>query len=244
MDFSKYLNRVVDIDPERRLGTVQPGCVLDDLCDAASEHGLTFGPDPATHRHCTIGGMLGNNSCGSHSLISAKHGLGLRTSDNTLELEVLTYDGLRFRVGSTSEAELESVIHAGGRRGEIYAQMKALRDRYADVIRRRYPKLPRRVSGYNLDELLPENNFNVARALVGSEGTLVMILEATMLLVPKPKARSMLVLGYPDVFTSGDHVMDILPLQADRSGRAGSPVDRVHQEERGKDRQPETAARG
>ncbi len=102
---------------------------------------------------------------------------------------------------------------AGGRRGEIYAQMKALRDRYADTIRRRFPKLPRRVSGYNLDELLPENNFNVARALVGSEGTLVTILEATLLLVPKPKARALLVLGYPDVFAAGDHVTDMLPLK-------------------------------
>ena len=109
----------------RGLGTAEPGCVLDDLRDAASEHGLMFGPDPATHKHCTIGGMLGNNSCGVHSLLSAKHGLGLRTSDNTHELEVLTYDGARFRVGETSPDELERIIRGGGRRGEIYAKMKA-----------------------------------------------------------------------------------------------------------------------
>ncbi len=213
MDFSKYVNRVLRIDPEQSRGIVQPGCVLDDFRHAANQHGLTFGPDPATHRHCTLGGMLGNNSCGIHSLISAKHGLGLRTSDNTLELEVLTYDGQRFRVGETPDAELERIIQAGGRRGEIYARMKDFRDRYADVIRRRFPKLPRRVSGYNLDELLPENHFNVARALVGSESTLVTILEATLRLVPNPTARSLLVLGYPDVFSSGDDVKDILPLQ-------------------------------
>jgi FAD/FMN-containing dehydrogenase len=213
MDFSKYVNGGVGIDSQRRLGVVQPGCVLDDFRDAANKHGLTFGPDPATHRHCTLGGMLGNNSCGIHSLICAKHGLGLRTSDNTHELEVLTYDGARFRVGETSPDELERIIRAGGRQGEIYARMKALRDRYADVIRRRFPKLPRRVSGYNLDELLPENNFHVARALVGSESTLVTILEATLQLVPNPAARTLLVLGYPDVFAAGDHVTDILPLQ-------------------------------
>lgn len=213
IDFSKYLHRVLDIDAERKLATVQPGCVLDDLRDPASELGLTFGPDPATHRHCTLGGMLGNNSCGTHSLICAKHGIGLRTSDNTHELEVLTYDGARFRVGPTSPDELDAIIRAGGRRGEIYAKMKDLRDRYADVIRRRFPKLPRRVSGYNIDELLPENGFNVARALVGSEGTLVTLLEATLHLVPNPEARSLLVLGYPDVFSAGAHVTDILPLK-------------------------------
>ena len=188
LDFSKYVNSVIRIDAERRLGTVQPGCVLDDLRLAAGKQGLTFGPDPATHEHCTLGGMLGNNSCGVHSLICSKFGLGLRTSDNTHELEVLTYDGCRLRVGKTSPDELEQIIRAGGRRGEIYAGMKALRDRYADVIRARFPKLPRRVSGYNLDELLPENHFNVARALVGSEGTLATILEATLLLVPQPRA--------------------------------------------------------
>jgi FAD/FMN-containing dehydrogenase/NAD-dependent dihydropyrimidine dehydrogenase PreA subunit len=213
LDFSRYVNGVVRIDPARQLGTAQPGCVLDDLRDAAIEHGLTFGPDPATHRHCTIGGMLGNNSCGIHSLLSARHGLGLRTSDNTHELEVVTYDGARFRVGPTPPDELERIIRTGGRRGEIYARMKALRDQYAEVIRDRFPKLARRVSGYNLDELLPENGFHVARALVGSEGTLVSILEATLHLVPAPKARSLLVLGYRDVFSAGDHVAELLPLK-------------------------------
>ncbi len=213
MDFSKYLHEVLKIDAAARLGTVRPGCILDDLRHAVGPHGLTFGPDPATHKHCTIGGMLGNNSCGIHSLISANHGLGLRTSDNTHELEILTYDGARFRVGPTSPDELEAIIRRGGRRGQIYAALKALRDKYASVIRDRYPKLPRRVSGYNLDELLPENDFHVARALVGSESTLVTILEATLHLVPAPKKRSLLVLGYPDVFQCGDHVAAILPFQ-------------------------------
>jgi FAD/FMN-containing dehydrogenase/Fe-S oxidoreductase len=213
MDFSKYVNRVVRIDTMRKLAVAQPGCVLDEIRDSAKKHGLNFGPDPATHRHCTIGGMLGNNSCGSHSLLSGNNGLGLRTSDNTHELEILTYDGVRFHVGPTSEDELETIIRRGGRRGEIYQKMKALRDRYADVIRRRFPKLPRRVSGYNLDELLPENGFNVARALVGSEGTLVTLLEATLHLVPNPGYRSVIILGYPDVYSAADHVLDILPMK-------------------------------
>jgi FAD/FMN-containing dehydrogenase len=119
MDFSKYLHHVRRIDPDRRLAIVEPGCVLDTLRGTAvREHGLTFAPDPSTHNHCTLGGMLGNDSCGSHSLLGAKYGRGLRVADNTHELEVLTYDGVRMRVGETPPAELERVIAAGGRRGE------------------------------------------------------------------------------------------------------------------------------
>ncbi|HVS38342.1 MAG TPA: FAD-binding oxidoreductase [Gemmataceae bacterium] len=216
LDFTKYLHGVIRIDPAERLGMVQPGCVLDDLRAAAQEHGLTFGPDPATHTHNTLGGMLGNDSCGAHSLLCRKHGLGLRTADNTHELEVLTYDGLRLRVGETTPDELERIMHEGGPRGELYAKLKAFRDKYADEIRRRMPKiseLPRRVSGYNLDSLLPENGFHVARALAGPECTLVTILEATMILVPNSKARSLLVLGYPDAYEAADHLMEILPFQ-------------------------------
>src|SRR4051812_8687950 len=211
MDFSKYLHRVIRIDREQMLGTVQPGCVLDTLRHtAAREAGLTFAPDPSTHNHCTLGGMLGNDSCGSHSLLGAKYGRGLRVADNTHELEVLTYDGCRMRVGRTPPDELERVIAAGGRRGEIYAKLKALRDRYADEIRARFPKLGRRVSGYNLDALLPENGFHVAKALVGTESTCVTFLEATVNLVPNPKARSLLVLGYPDIYSACRHLTTIL----------------------------------
>ncbi|HEY7154452.1 MAG TPA: FAD-linked oxidase C-terminal domain-containing protein [Gemmataceae bacterium] len=214
MDFTKYLHHVLHIDPDRRLGTVEPGCVLDTLRNTAKKkYQLTFGPDPATHNHNAIGGMLGNDSCGTHSLLAAKHGMGYRTADNTHELEVLTYDGVRMRVGETSPEEMESIIRQGGRRGEIYAKIKALVAKYGDEIRRRYPNLPRRVSGYNLEYLLPEHKCHIARALVGSEATCVSILEATMCLVPEPKARVTLVLGYPDVYTAGDHVTDILPLQ-------------------------------
>ncbi len=210
MDLSRHMNRVLEIDPAQRLARVQPGCVLDDLRHAAEPHHLTFGPDPATHSHCTLGGMLGNNSCGAHSLLSRNAGLGLRTSDNTHELVILTHEGVGLRVGPTKPDEVEGIIAAGGPRGRIYAGLKALSDTYGDEIRARFPRLPRRVSGYNLDELLPENGFHVARALVGTEGTCVTILEATLHLVPRPLARSLLVLGYPDVFAAADHVVEIL----------------------------------
>src|SRR5262249_40361420 len=101
-------------------------------------------------------------------------------------------------------------IRGGGRRGEIYAGLKKLRDKYADMIRKRYPRIPRRVSGYNLDELLPENGFNVARALVGSEGTCVVVLEAKTRLVCSPPIRSIIALGYPDIYSAGDHVMEVM----------------------------------
>ncbi|HTW94659.1 MAG TPA: FAD-binding and (Fe-S)-binding domain-containing protein [Tepidisphaeraceae bacterium] len=211
MDYSKYMHKVVQIDAEHRLGHVQPGCVLDDFRETARKQaGLFFGPDPATHSRCTIGGMLGNNSCGSHSLLCKNHGLGVRTSDNTHELEVLLYDGTRLRVGPTPPDELDSIIRTGGRRGEIYAALKSLVDRYGDLIRQKFPKLERRVSGYNLDDLLPENGFHVARALVGSESTLVTILEATLHLVPAPKARSVAMLGFADVYLAAECGLAVL----------------------------------
>ena len=210
MDMSKYFDKVLDIDERARLARVEPGVVLDRLREQAVPRGLTFGPDPATHNHCTLGGMLGNNSCGVHAVMAQFYGPGARTSDNTSRLEILTYDGLRMWVGPTPAEELEAIIAQGGRRGEIYGRLKRLRDEYADLIRTRYPKIPRRVSGYNLDELLPERGFNLARALVGTESTCVTILQAELILIDHPKARSLLVLGYPDVYSAGDHVPDLL----------------------------------
>ncbi|WP_297160489.1 FAD-binding and (Fe-S)-binding domain-containing protein [Thermogemmatispora sp.] len=204
LDLSRYMRHILSLDPERRLARVEPGVVLDDLRHAAEQHHLTFAPDPSTHNRCTLGGMIGNNSCGTHSLMGGK------TVDNIEELEILTYDGLRLRVGPTSEEELATIIAAGGRRGEIYARLKTLRDRYADLIRQRYPNIPRRVSGYNLDQLLPEHGFHVARALVGSESTCVIVLEATVRLIPSPPARVLLVLGYPDFFRACDEVPELL----------------------------------
>jgi FAD/FMN-containing dehydrogenase/Fe-S oxidoreductase len=204
IDMSKYMHNVIEIDADKKLARVQPGTILDHLREEAERHHLTFGPDPATHAWCTLGGMIGNNSCGTHSVMAGK------MDDNTEELDILTYDGVRMRVGKTSDEELERIIKEGGRRGEIYARLKSLRDKYADQIRARFPDIPRRVSGYNLDQLLPENGFHVARALVGTEGTCVTVLEATARLVHSPQQRSLLVLGYPDAFRAADHVMEIL----------------------------------
>ncbi|HWY58477.1 MAG TPA: FAD-linked oxidase C-terminal domain-containing protein [Terriglobales bacterium] len=204
LDFSKYMGEILEIDPARRIARVQPGVVLDRLRSAAEKHHLTFGPDPATHDRCTLGGMIGNNSCGVHSVMAGK------TDDNIEELQILTYDGLRLQVGQTSDAELESIVAEGGRRGEIYAGLKKLRDTYSDFIHKRYPNIPRRVSGYNLNYLLPENGFHVARALVGSEGTCVTILEASCRLVESPPERVLLLIAYPDVFQCADRVPEIM----------------------------------
>jgi FAD/FMN-containing dehydrogenase/Fe-S oxidoreductase len=208
VDCSKYLNRIDEADAERRLIRVEPGAINEKVNEHAD--GLIFGPDPSTHAYCTIGGNVGNNSCGAHSLLAAFEGEGGRTSDNVHELEVLTYDGLRLRVGRTGEEELQAIVAAGGRRGEIYAALRDLRDRYVQPIRERYPRIPRRVSGYNLDELLPENGFHVARALCGTEGTCVTVLDATLQLIPEPRTRSIVVLGFEDVYRAGDAVPAVL----------------------------------
>ncbi|MGB8647735.1 MAG: FAD-binding and (Fe-S)-binding domain-containing protein, partial [Anaerolineae bacterium] len=204
VDMSKYMNRVIELNPEQQWARVQPGLVLDNLRREAERHHLTYGPDPATHNRCTLGGMIGNNSCGAHSIMAGK------TDDNIQELDIITYGGLRLRVGETSEDQLGQLMAAGGPLGEIYTRLKSIRDRYADLIRARFPKIPRRVSGYALEHLLPENGFNVARALVGTEGTCVTVLEATVHLVHSPPARTLVVLGYPDIYRGCDHVVEIM----------------------------------
>ncbi|MGB7601485.1 MAG: FAD-linked oxidase C-terminal domain-containing protein [Candidatus Sulfotelmatobacter sp.] len=204
LDFSRYMAAIVEIDPARRIARVQPGVVLDHLRAAGEKHQLTFAPDPATHDRCTLGGMIGNNSCGVHSVMAGK------TDDNVEELEILTYDGVRMKVGATSSAELENILQQGGRRAEIYTKLKTIAGVYCDLVRQRFPNIPRRVSGYNLNYLLPENGFHIARALVGSEGTCVTILEATCRLVESPPERVLLVLAYPDIYQCADHVPEIM----------------------------------
>ena len=204
IDFSKYMGSILELDPIAQIARVQPGIILDALRNQAETHQLTFAPDPATHSRCTLGGMIGNNSCGVHGLFGGK------TVDNIQSLDILLYDGTRMTVGPTSEPQLTAIIAEGGRRGEIYAGLRRLRDNYSDLVRQRFPDIPRRVSGYNLDQLLPENGFNVARALVGSEGTCVTILEATCELKPSPQHRRLVVLGFDDAFIAADHVPAVL----------------------------------
>ena len=203
-DYSRYMNRLDSIDAAAKLARVEPGIVLDRLRDAAELHQLTFAPDPATHSRCTIGGMIGNNSCGVHAL------LGGKTSDNVESLDIALYDGTRMTVGRTSPEQLEALIRAGGRTGAIYAGLKSIRDRYAPLIREKFPDIPRRVSGYNLDQLLPENGFHVARALVGSEGTCVNIVSALLNLTASPPHRVLTALVFPDKFLAADVVPRVL----------------------------------
>ncbi len=206
LDFSRHMNQILQIDLEGRTATVEPGVVLDDLRDALTADGLTFGPDPATHNRCTLGGMIGNNSCGTHSLTTG------RTADNVDALEVITYDGVRMWVGATDNGELDRLVTGPGI-GQIYTGLVQLRDRNADLIRQRFPQIPRRVSGYNLDQLLPENHFNLARALVGTEGTCVVVLKAKLRLTSLPPVRRTVVIGFEDAAAAADAVPAVLELK-------------------------------
>ena len=210
IDCTKYYNKIISIDPTNKTATVQPGCVLDELQKALEPHGLTFGPDPSTHYSCSLGGMIGNNACGVHSVLAANKGDGARTSDNLKSMEIITATGEVIQLGATNEDELDKIINSNGTQGYLYTQMKRLRDKYQDHIRQKFPKIPRRVSGYNLDDLLPEKGFNVAKALAGSEGTLGFISEATLQLVEKSNFITMVVIGFEDVYAAGDHVSKVM----------------------------------
>ncbi|MFF3698964.1 FAD-binding and (Fe-S)-binding domain-containing protein [Streptomyces sp. NPDC002221] len=204
IDWSKYCHGLVSVDPDARTCVVEPGIVLDVLNRKLSDHRLQFGPKPSTHSHCALGGMIGNNSCGASAQAYGK------TVDNVRRLEVLTYDGTRMWVGPTSRAERAQIAAEGGRRAALYAGLERIADDYLADIRRGFPKIPRRVSGYNLDSLLPENGFDVAKALVGSEGTLVTVLHAELDLVPVPSCQALLVLGYDDICAAADDVPRLL----------------------------------
>jgi FAD/FMN-containing dehydrogenase/Fe-S oxidoreductase len=208
IDWSKYMHEIAEVNATERWARVLPGTVCDELrkrvMKETSER-LTWGPDPATHNHCCFGGMIGNNSCGAHAQMSGK------TDNNIEELEILLYDGTQMTVGWMTDGDWEPKIRQGGRAGDIYRYLRSLRDRYADLVHKRYVPIPRRVSGYNLDQLLPgeDGRFNIARSLVGSEGTLVTVLEAKCRLIEAKAQRVILMLGYPDVYEAADHVTEL-----------------------------------
>ncbi|MEU0529020.1 FAD-binding and (Fe-S)-binding domain-containing protein [Amycolatopsis tolypomycina] len=213
IDHSKYLTHVGETDVEHRRVLCEPGAINEDVNRSTGRHNLVFGPDPSSHSRCVIGGNIGNNSCGIHSVQSQLYGPGPRTSDNVHALEVVTYDGARFWVGVGEEDRLDEIIAAGGRKGEIYAALRDLRDRYADRIRsgfRSAEEVPRRVSGFNLDELLPERGFNVARALVGTESTCVTVLQAELLLTPAMLERTLVVVGYDRLPDAAEHAIEMV----------------------------------
>ncbi|MFE3018073.1 FAD-binding and (Fe-S)-binding domain-containing protein [Streptomyces sp. NPDC059256] len=192
LDFTRHMNALLDVDARNRTAVVQPGLVLDALCDAVRPLGLTFGPDPSTHSRCTLGGMIGNNSCGAHSVAWGT------TADNVRELSVLAYSG---------------TVHRLTREGsDLPVGVRELIDENLALLRTGYPTdLPRRISGYALDALLPENGRDGARAFCGSEGTLGVLTEATVRLVPAPAARALAVLGYPDEGAAAEAAAGLLP---------------------------------
>ncbi|MER7961608.1 FAD-binding and (Fe-S)-binding domain-containing protein [Streptomyces ardesiacus] len=192
LDFTRHMNRLLALDPEARTAVVQPGLVLDRLQDAAAPHGLRFGPDPSTHSRCTLGGMIGNNSCGSHSVAWGTAADGVR------ELSVLTARGQRLRLGQE---------WAGAPEG-----LRELVDGDLARLRTGFPDLPRRISGYALDALLPERGADVARSFCGSEGTLGVLTEAVVGLVESPRARALAVLGYADEAGAAEAAAGLLPL--------------------------------
>ncbi|WP_413799875.1 FAD-binding and (Fe-S)-binding domain-containing protein [Streptomyces iranensis] len=195
LDFTRHMRGILSLDPERRTAVVQPGVICDDLRTAAGAHGLTFGPDPSTHSRCTLGGMIGNNSCGSHSVAWGT------TADNVHELDVLTYGGERVRAAQGLH-DLPARLRDG---------IRSLAGQHLALLRTGFPELPRRISGYALDELLPEKNADLARALTGSEGTLGVVTEATVRLVEVPGARALAVLGYPDESAAAEAAHTLLP---------------------------------
>ncbi len=229
LDFTKYMGNILEIDPERRIARVQPGVVLDHLRNAAEKHHLTFAPDPASHDRCTIGGMIGNNSCGVHSIMGGK------TDENIEALDVVTYDGTRMHVGADafvrpatedeSSRDSRPRLSGGpevsgrtdampgpdsGRITQLRSALEQIAAQYGDLIRKKFPNIPRRVSGYNLNYLLPENGFHIARALVGTEGTCATTLEATCRLIESPPQRVLVVVAYPDIYQCADHIPEIL----------------------------------
>ncbi|MFI8433759.1 FAD-binding and (Fe-S)-binding domain-containing protein [Streptomyces sp. NPDC079020] len=197
LDLTRHLRSIVAVDAESRTAVVQPGVVLDDLRAAAAPHGLTFGPDPSTHSRCTLGGMIGNNSCGSHSVAWGT------TADNVHALSVVRYDGSTLRL----DRERPSGDGSGP------AGLRELVDGHLALLRTGYPDLPRRISGYALDALLPEHpgGPDPARAFCGSEGTLAVVTEATVRLVEAPRSRALAVLGYADESAAAEAAAGLLP---------------------------------
>ncbi|KKD07053.1 FAD-binding and (Fe-S)-binding domain-containing protein [Streptomyces sp. WM6386] len=191
LDFTRHMNRLLSLDPSSRTAVVQPGLVLDRLQDAAAPHGLRFGPDPSTHSRCTLGGMIGNNSCGSHSVAWGT------TADSVAELDVVTARGERPRLGQGWTGAPEG--------------LRALVEGDLARLRTGFPELPRRISGYALDALLPERGADVARSFCGSEGTLGILTEAVVRLVESPRARALAVLGYPDEGAAAEAAAGLLP---------------------------------
>lgn len=205
LEFSRHMNRVLAVDPAARTARVEPGVVLDTLRTAARRHGLTFGPDPSSHSRCTLGGMIGNDACGNHSV---RHG---RTSGNVVSLELVTADGVRAVADHTGLRPADPDDRAAvARVADLVRQARQLVDDNLALLRTELGRIPRQVSGYQLHHLLPENGFDMARALVGTEGTCAVVVGATVRLVEVPPATALLALGYDDIVDAAEDVPEIL----------------------------------
>ena len=210
LDTSRHLNRVLSVDPGQRTAVVEPGTVLDAISEAAAPHGLRFGPDPSTHSRCTIGGAIGNNACGSRAL---RYG---RSADNVVALDVVTGSGLRFTAARYGKDEAATgaagaTTDQPGAAAALLAELRALAGRNLAGIRTEFGRFTRQVSGYSAEHLLPENGFDVAKFLSGTEGTLALTLGATVRLVDAPRATALAVLGYQDMPSAAEAVPGLLP---------------------------------
>ena len=207
MDFSKYMNDIIEVNEDERWVRTQPGIVLDVLNHRLRDKGLLFAPDPSTSNRGNVGGALGNNSCGAHSIMWGK------TVDNVHDLDVVLSNGQTARFGPLDGAGLEAKMRSEGLAGDIYSRLLEIGEANRDEIIARYPKIQRRVSGYNLDEFVGGMGFNMARFVVGSEGTLVTITEAKLKLVPRPKVTGLGVLHCNDIIQSMEATVVALDIQ-------------------------------
>lgn len=243
VDFRRHMNRVIEVDGESHSAVVQPGVVLADLQRHAGRVGLRFGPDPSTHDRCTLGGMIGNNACGSRAL---QYG---RTADNVERLDVVLATGEALRLGRGERAIQPLLSGAASTSLSIYTAISAITEHHANTLNGEFGQFIRQVSGYSLEHLvaqapLPQPGFDVAKMFVGTEGTLGLVVGAELAMTRTPKFTSLTVAGYPDVATAGDAVPAILQhhptavegldvrltdaytLRTGRDGRAGLPQGR------------------
>lgn len=204
IDFSRNMNRILEVNVQERWARIQPGVVLDELNEYLKPMGLLFAPDVSPSNRANVGGMIGNNSCGSHSIIYGK------TIDHVLELNVVLSDGTETIFKPVEEKEYRNKTRERSLEGRIYSEIRRIAEENKDEIEARYPKIMRRVGGYNLDEFIRENAFDLCKMVVGSEGTLVVVTEARVNLVPLPKHKALNICHFSDLIESMEATVEIL----------------------------------
>ncbi|MGB3175501.1 MAG: FAD-binding oxidoreductase, partial [Saprospiraceae bacterium] len=205
IDFSKYMNKIIEFNERERWVKVQPGLVRDVLNEEMAHYGLHYAPDPATSSRANVGGMVGNNSSGTKSILYGK------TVDHILEAKVLLADGTEMILNEKTEAEYDHIANQPSREGEIYKKFREAIHLHADEIKARFPKVMRRVGGYNLDEFVYTDRWNLAKLITGSEGTLAISLELKINLEPLPKFKSVVVVHFAELLEAIKAVEPMLP---------------------------------